>query len=334
MAGVQDQALAIAVSRAGGLGSLPCAMLGIAAMGEQIAAFRSATDGPLNTNFFCHTPPEPDAARELAWRKQLQPYFARYNIDPDEIVAGPPRRAFSHDTADALEGFRPEVVSFHFGLPSADLVQRVKAWGSLVIASATTVEEAQWLQARGVDAIIAQGSEAGGHRGMFLTEDTATQTACFSLVPRMLQRVEVPVIAAGGIATAAGVASALSMGAAAVQLGTAYLLCDEARTSNIHRCAIKSEAVKHTALTNVFSGRLARSIVNRAVKELGPVNSCIPDFPLAATAVTALRQKAEAVGNDDFSPLWCGENARGCREISAYEMTQLLAGEIRSGCRA
>ena len=325
MAGVQDHALPIAVLMAGGLGSLACAMLSADSLREQVAAVRSQSNGPLNTNFFCHTVPEPDLHRESRWRDELKAHFSEFSIDPDNIEVGPMRRPFSHEAVDVLEEFRPEVVSFHFGLPAKELLLRVKSWGAVVLSSATTLDEALWLEQHGVDGIIAQGLEAGGHRGMFLSDDITTQIGTFAFLPQVVAKVGVPVIAAGGISTAAGVASALSMGAVAVQCGTAYLLCAEARTSDLHRAAIKSDASSHTALTNVFSGRPARSIVNRAVSELGPINAYTPDFPSAGTAISAIRKVAEAGGSGNFSPLWCGQNASGSKEISAMEMTKSLA---------
>ena len=240
MAGVQVGALAVAVSNAGGLGSLPCAMLTVDAMRTEVAAIRAATSKPLNVNFFCHTQPTPRVEREAAWRKLLRPYFQEYGIHADSISAGPGRAPFTAEAADALEELAPRVVSFHFGLPSRDLVARVKSWGSKVLASATTVEEARWLAANGVDAVIAQGAEAGGHRGIFLSDDLSTQLGTFSLVPQIVGAVKVPVIAAGGIADAAGFAAALALGAAGVQVGTAFLLCPEATTSAVHRAALKS----------------------------------------------------------------------------------------------
>jgi nitronate monooxygenase len=331
MAGVQDQALAISVAQAGGLGSLPCAMLSHEDIVSQVSKFRAAIDGPLNTNFFCHKVSEPDPQREVIWRETLQPYFSEYDIDPNDIAEGPARKSFSHDEVDVLESIRAEVVSFHFGLPEAALLQRVKSWGATVMSTATTVKEALWLEAHGVDVIIAQGVEAGGHRGMFLSGDITTQMGTFSLLPQIVQRVEIPVVAAGGVATPAGVAAAVSLGASAVQIGTAFLLCDETRTSALHRSAIKSDASEHTALTNVFSGRPARSIVNRVVSEVGPISAFAPAFPHAATAIAALRTKAEAVGRAEFSSLWCGQNASGCREISAYDMTRHLASDLKLG---
>lgn len=325
MAGVQDHALAVAVSNAGGLGSLPCAMLSPQAMRRELTALLSQTDKPFNVNFFCHTPPVPDAARETAWRKLLAPYYAELGIDPSQIREGPARTPFNEEAADVLEEFRPAVVSFHFGLPAPGLLARVKSWGAKILSSATTVAEARWLEERGVDAIIAQGLEAGGHRGMFLSEDVTTQVGTMALVPQIVKAVRVPVIAAGGIADARGVAAAMALGAAGVQVGTAYLLCPEATTSAVHRAALVGEAASHTALTNVFSGRPARGIVNRILRELGPINPAAPAFSMAATALGPLRAEAERRGSGDFSPLWSGQNAGGCREIPAGVLTRELA---------
>ena len=325
MAGSQGSALAIAVSNAGGLGSLPCAMLDAQAMRKELEAIRAQTSKPYNVNFFCHVQPAADAAREAAWRAALAPYYKEFAIDPASIAAGPGRLPFSQEAADVLEEFKPAVVSFHFGLPAPELVARVKRWGAKVLASATTVEEALWLEARGADAVIAQGSEAGGHRGIFLSEDLNTQVSTLALVPQIVKAVKVPVIAAGGIADKKGVAAALALGATAAQVGTAYLLCPEATTSKVHRAALKSEAARVTALTNLFTGRPARGIVNRIIRELGPLSGTPPAFPLATSAIAPLRAKAESQGSGDFSPLWSGQNASGCREIPAAELTRSLA---------
>jgi nitronate monooxygenase len=325
MAGVQLSALAIAVSRAGGLGSLPCAMLSVEAMRKELAAIRAGTDRPYNVNFFVHTSPAPDAQREAAWRAALAPYYREYGIDPDSIPAGAGRAPFTAEAADALEEFRPPVVSFHFGLPPAALLQRVRSWGSKILSSATTVDEARWLEAQGVDAIIAQGIEAGGHRGHFLSSDVSIQPGTFALLPQVVRAVKVPVIAAGGIADAKGVKAALALGASAVQVGTAYLLCPEATTSAVHRAALKSEAARTTVLTNLFSGGPARGIINRVMRELGPISSAAPAFPLGTAAIAPLRAKAEAQGKGDFSPLWSGQNATGCKEIPAGDLTRMLA---------
>lgn len=329
MAGVQLSALAVAVSNAGALGSLPCAMLDPAALRRELFNIHSQCAKPFNVNFFCHPQPVADAGREAAWQRTLAPYYAEFAVDPAAISAGPGRVPFGAETAAVLEEFRPRVVSFHFGLPSPELMARVKATGAKVLSSATTVEEALWLEAHGADAVIAQGVEAGGHRGMFLTDDIATQVGTFALLPQVARAVKVPVIAAGGIADARGVAAAMALGAAGVQVGTAYLLCPEATTSAIHRAALKSEAARVTALTNLFTGRPARGIVNRVMRELGPMSASPPAFPLAVAAIAPVRAKAEAQGSGDFSPLWSGQNASGCREIPAAELTRALAEGLR-----
>jgi nitronate monooxygenase len=328
MAGVQLGALAAAVSEAGGLGSLPCALLTNEAMVRELQAMRARTGNPYNVNFFCHPPPAVDARREEAWRAQLGGYYREFGIDAASIPAGPGRAPFTREAADALEPFRPAVVSFHFGMPDGELVARVKSWGSKVLACATTVDEAVWLEARGADVIIAQGVEAGGHRGNFLTDDLTTQVGTLALLPQVARAVKVPVIAAGGIADAEGVAAAMALGAAGVQVGTAFLLCPEATTSAVHRAALKSPAARHTALTNLFTGRPARGIVNRVMREQGPINPAAPQFPLATSAIAPLRAKAEAGGSGDFSPLWSGQNASGCREVPAGVLVRELAARL------
>jgi len=300
-------------------------MLGLDAMRKELAFIRAQTGKPYNVNFFCHTQPEPSVERETAWRAALSPYYAEFGIDAYVVPAGPGRTPFNSEAAEVLEEFRPAVVSFHFGLPSADLLKRVRSFGAKILSSATTVDEARWLEAHGVDAIIAQGLEAGGHRGMFLSEDLNTQIGTFALVPQIVQAVKVPVIAAGGIADAKGVAAAMALGAAGVQVGTAYLLCQEATTSTLHREALKSDEARVTALTNIFSGRPARGIMNRAMKELGPISSAAPAFPLASPAMAPLRARAESLGRGDFSPMWAGQNTTGCREVSAAVLTRELA---------
>lgn len=324
MAGAQGSALAAAVSEAGGLGSLPCGMLGLEQLQQELETLRARTARPYNVNFFCHEPPAPDPAREMAWRGRLAGYYEELGIDAALIAPGPARAPFTAAAAELLEQFKPPVVSFHFGLPSPALLERVRAWGAKLLSTATTVEEARWLEARGVDAIIAQGCEAGGHRGMFLTENLSTQLGTLALVPQLVRAVKVPVIAAGGIADAKGVAAAMALGAAGAQVGTAYLLCPEATTSPVHRSALSSDAARHTDLTNLFSGRAARGIVNRLMRELGPMSSAAPAYPLAASALAPLRAAAEARGSGDFSPLWSGQNASGCQRIPAAELTRLL----------
>lgn len=329
MAGVQDHRLAVAASEAGGLGALPAAMLTLDALRTELQALRAATSRPFNLNFFCHLPPLPDAQREAAWRQALAPFYAEAGIDAATIPAGPGRQPFSAEAWTVVAPFAPPVVSFHFGLPAPDLLASVKRSGAFVLASATTVDEARWLEAHGADAVIAQGLEAGGHRGHFLDVDPATaltrQMGSFALLPQVVAAVRVPVIAAGGIADAGSVSAALALGAAAVQIGTAYLLCPEATTSTVHRTALASEAARHTALTTLFSGRPARGIVNRVMRELGPMNPAAPEFPLATAAIAPLRQWAEQRGSGDFSPLWAGQNTSGCRAVPAGDLTRALA---------
>ena len=328
MAGVQDSDLALAVTSAGALGSLPCGMLNHNVLHTELTKIKSKTSKPINVNFFCHTTPTLNLEREAKWRKVLQPYFNEFGIDVDNIVPEVERRPFSHDVADVLEEFKPGIISFHFGLPARDLLARVKSWGTTVLASATTIQEAQWLEANGTDVIIAQGIEAGGHRGMFLSDDITTQIGTLALLPQIIQKVKVPVIAAGGIADTKAVAAALSLGAIAVQVGTAYLLCLETKTTQIHRAALKSEMAYHTAITNLFSGRPARGIMNRLIKEIGPMNDDAPEYPLASTAINVLRRQVENTGSGDFSPLWCGQNPSGCKEISAAKLTQELVTNL------
>jgi nitronate monooxygenase len=325
MAGVQGSALAVAVSNAGGLGSLPCAMLSLDAMRNELAAIKAQTAKPFNVNFFCHSQSAPSAEREAVWRATLSPYYKEFGLDADNIPAGPGRAPFSSEAADVLSEFKPAVVSFHFGLPSTELLARVRTWGAKILSSATTIDEARWLEAHGVDGIIAQGLEAGGHRGIFLSDDLNTQVGTFALLPQIVQAVSVPVIAAGGIVDAKGVAAAMALGAVGVQIGTAYLLCPEATTSAVHRAALKSEAARYTALTNLFTGRPARGIINRIMNDLGPICASTPAFPLATAAIAPLRAKAESQGSGDFSPLWAGQNASGCKEVSAADLTRELA---------
>jgi nitronate monooxygenase len=325
MAGVQGVALAAAVSNAGGLGSLPCAMLDADALRRELIELKALTSKPFNVNFFCHTPPVASEERAAGWRKALAPYYRDFGLELDDVPAGPKRSPFDHAAADVLDDLRPAVVSFHFGLPSPQLLARVRAFRPKILASATTVEEACWLEARGVDAIIAQGLEAGGHRGMFLSEDPTTQMGSFALLPQIVSAVRTPVIAAGGIADVKTVAAARALGAAGVQVGTAYLLCPEATTSSVHRAALKSSECRHTAVTNLFTGRPARGIVNRLMRDLEYMAQAAPAFPLAAAAIAPLRTHAEALGSGDFSPLWAGQNAGLCREIPAAQVTRDLS---------
>jgi nitronate monooxygenase len=331
MAGPVLSEMVIAVAEAGGLGSLPTAQLTPDQMRAELAKIRQATKKPINLNFFCHRPPAPDAARDAAWRARLAPFYRELGVDPAAPVPSVNRAPFDDAMCRVVEEFRTEVVSFHFGLPEPALLERVRAAGAVIIASATSTDEARWLEARGVQAIIAQGTEAGGHRGNFLADDPAadcaTQAGTMALVPQVVDAVRVPVIAAGGIADARGIVAAFALGAAAAQIGTAYLFCPEARVPPLHRAALKAAKDNTTALTNVFTGRPARSLVNRAVRELGPLSSDAPAFPLAGNALAPLKASAEAKGSADFGSLWSGQAARLGREMPAGELTRTLATE-------
>ena len=325
MAGAQGSALAIAVCNAGGLGSLPAAMLDADGLRREVAAVRAATARPFNVNFSCHTVVAPDAEREAKWRRVLAPYYRELGLDPAAIPASPARTPFDASAAALVEELRPAVVSFHLGVPEPALLARVRATGATIFASATTVAEAVFLERAGVDAVVAQGLEAGGHRSHFLSVDLTLQSGLFALLPQVVAALGIPVVATGGIADAAGVAGARALGAAMVQPGTAYLLCPEATTRPPHRDALLSEAALHTKLTRLFSGGPARGIVNRLMRELGD-SAAVPQFPYATTAIAPLRAAAEARGSGDFSPLWCGQNASGCRAVPAGEVTRALAG--------
>lgn len=328
MAGVQGPELAIAVSGAGGLGSLPAAMLDTDRLNEAINSILAGTDKPFNVNFFCHDEPIPDTVRELRWQHALARWYREYGLDaPPAAIHG--RKPFDDAAADVIAANPVPVVSFHFGLPSSRLIERVRSTGAKILASATTVDEACWLEDNGADVVIAQGLEAGGHRGMFKSLDVTTQCGTFALVPQIAAAVNVPVVAAGGIADGEGVAAALQLGASGVQVGTSFLLCPETTTSAVHREALSSRAARHTALTNVFTGRPARSIVNTAVRELGPINDDAPAFPLAAAAMAPLRAALEAQGRSEFSPLWAGQNVSGCAELPAAMIVARLAEGLR-----
>jgi nitronate monooxygenase len=272
----------------------------------------------------------PDPVREARWRAVLEPWYRTFDLDPDLIAAAPARLPFDARTAELLEEFKPPVISFHFGLPSPGLLERIRRWDCRILSSATTVEEARWLEAHGADAVIAQGLEAGGHRGHFLSDDLTRQSGTFALLPQIIGAVDVPVIAAGGIADEKGAAAALALGASGVQVGTAFLLCPEATTSIVHRAALSGEAARHTALTNLFSGRPARGIVNRCMRELGPMNPLAPEFPLAAAAIAPLRAHCERQGNGDFSPLWSGQAGVVTADVSAYDLTGRLMDEAEA----
>ncbi len=327
MGGPGTPQLAVAVSEAGGLGSLACAQLTSIQIREAVNTIRVGTSRSINLNFFCHTPPDVDRARLLAWRARLAPYYIEQGLDPDAPLAPPSATPFSAESCSLVEEFTPQVVSFHLGLPEPSLLDRVKATGARVVGSATTVREARWLEERGCDAIIAMGLEAGGHRGIFMSTDISRQVGTFALVPQVADAVRVPVIAAGGVGDARGIVAAFALGASAVQMGTAYLFCPEAELTPVHREALKTAADDDTMLTNVFTGRPARGIVNRLMLEIGPISADAPGFPLASSAVLPLAAKSAAAGSRDFMSLWSGQAARLARELPAGELTRVLAAE-------
>lgn len=325
MAGAGGAELAAAVAAAGGLGSLPGAMLGPDDLRSQIGIFRQKVSAPVNVNFFCHAAPETDPAREAAWQRRLAPYYRELGLDPETPAPSSNRAPFDDAFCQLVEETRPEVVSFHFGLPDKALLKRVVATGACILSSATTVDEARWLAERGCHAIIAQGAEAGGHRAMFRTGDVATQIGTMSLVPQIVDAVRVPVIAAGGIGDGRGIAAAFMLGASAVQIGTAYLLTPEATIAPPHRAALAAGAQRETALTNIFTGRPARGIVNRVMHEVGPLAPEAPPFPLAAGALAPLRAASSPDGSEDFLSLWSGQSAGLCRAMPAGDLTRKLA---------
>ena len=327
MAGAGLADLCVEVAEAGGLGSLPCALLDPGKLRSQFGIIRQRTAKPVNVNFFCHTQPEPDPAREAAWRRRLEPYYRELGLDPQGPIPTSNREPFGEEFCALVEELHPEVVSFHFGLPERRLLDRVAATGAKILSSATTADKARWLEAEGCHAIIAQGVEAGGHRGMFRTDDIATQVGTLSLVPQVVDAVSVPVIAAGGIADGRGIAAALMLGASAVQIGTAYLFCPESIIAETHRRALTSPEARETTLTNIFTGRPARGMLNRVVREVGPMSPLAPAFPLAGGALAPLRAATEPKGSGDFMSLWSGQSAGLCRAVPAAQLTRDLAEE-------
>jgi nitronate monooxygenase len=327
MAGASTPEMAIAVGKGGGLGALACAMLGVDETRATLRELTEAGAGALNVNFFCHTPPQPEGDVLSGWLERLREYYDELGLAPDDVKPGIGRAPFDEAYCEVVEEFRPKVVSFHFGLPEQKLLDRVRRVTCTIIASATTVAEARWLEHRGCDAVIAMGVEAGGHRGNFLARDMSRQVGTLALVPQVVDAVKVPVIAAGGIADARGIVAAFALGASAVQLGTAYLHTPEAKVSAFHRNALTAAADDSTAVTNVFTGRPARGFVNRLVEEVGPLSDVVPPFPLASGALAPLRTAAEARGEPHFTNLWAGQAAGLGREEPAQALTERLARE-------
>ena len=327
MANAGTVELAIAVGEGGGLGALPCGMIGPEQIRKSIDIIRQRISRPINLNFFCHPEPSYDAAKDARWRHRLARFYEELGVDPKANTAPAPVPPFDEDTCALVEDYRPEVVSFHFGLPHKRLLARVKGTGARVISSATTVAEARWLEDHGCDAVIAQGYEAGGHRGMFLEDDVATQVGTLALIPQVADAVSIPVIAAGGIADGRGIAAALMLGASAVQIGTAYLRCPESGFKPIQQDVLRRARDDSTALANVFTGKPARAAANRFARELGFIDGEVPAYPLPSGDFAPLRGKAEADGLADFAYVLFGQSAPLARDIPASDLTKILARE-------
>ena len=326
MAGAMDHELVIAAAQGGALGSLPCAMIPVEKAREQFNIIRQRISAPINMNFSCQKVVEADPARMAEWKQRLAPFYRELGLDPAAPVAVTDRAPFNAAMCELVEEVKPEVVSFHYGLPDQALVKRVKAAGAIVMSSATIVREAIWLEQNGADVIIAQGAEAGGHRGMFLTENITQQPGTFALVPQVVDAVKVPVIAAGGIADGRGIAAAFALGASGVQIGTAYLRCPESKVIAPARLALAQATDDSTVITNVMTGRPARGVANRVMREVGPISPDAPAFPHGATALGPLKAAAEKLGRVDFTNLWAGQAVRMGKEMPAAELTRALAG--------
>ncbi|SDV46020.1 NAD(P)H-dependent flavin oxidoreductase [Chitinasiproducens palmae] len=326
MAGVSTPALASAVSAAGGLGSLGLGASSASAAETAIRQVRALTDRPFNVNLFCHRRARADAAREAAWLAALAPHFALYGSTAPARLQSP-YTSFLDDAAmlDVLIEARVPVVSFHFGLPSSDAIAALKSAGSVTMACATTADEARSIEAAGIDIVVAQGIEAGGHRGVF-DADHDLELGTLALVRQVVRAVSVPVVAAGGIMDGAGIAAALSLGAEGVQLGTAFVACDESGASDAYRAALLSEAARLTRVIRTISGRPARGIVNRMHTDLPPADLA-PDYPIAYDAAKALSAAATAAGDDAFGVFWAGQGAPLARAMPAATLMETLLRE-------
>ncbi len=330
MAGSDSVALARSVSSTGALGSLACALLSADQIREAARAIQQDMRRPFNLNFFCHTMEAPDSLARERWKRFLRAHYKRLALDIEEVPESCLRVPFDEEMCEIVEEVIPEVVSFHFGLPASSLMERLKVRGIKVLASATSVKEAKWLEDHGCDAVIAQGLEAGGHRAMFLETNVSAQVGLFALLPQVVDAVSLPVIAAGGIADARGIVAALALGATGVQMGTAYLFCPEANVSPLYRRALERASDTGTVITNLFSGRPARGMLNRYLTEAGPMSEAALAFPYAATLVAPLRAASEKSGLLDYMQLWAGQASGLARPMPAEELTRRLAAEALS----
>jgi len=330
MAGSSTPALAGAVSNAGGLGSLGCAAMSLDELVTTTDKLRTITDQPFNLNFFAHT--EPQERPKVDSQVSTQIAFAYQ----ERAISGPSKNntktydQFNIDTVSALLKIKPRVVSFHFGLPSTDLVAALRDTGCNILCSATTVEEAKWLAENGVDAIIAQGWEAGGHRGTFEVSFEDFGIGTMALVPQIVDAIDLPVIAAGGIADGRGIAAAFNLGASGVQLGSAFLSCPEASISTAHRNALQNARDDDTRLTRAFSGRPARARNNRYIELMAQQRGKLVDFPLMYRFSRPLMQSSVDNNDDDYSFLLYGQAAALNREMPASDLVTKLTEEALS----
>ena len=326
MSGFSSPALVAAVSNAGALGSLGCATLATQAARDQVEEIRRTSNQPFNLNFFVHPAPHIDADLAHRVRVRLSTYY-------DEFGAGSvpePSVPFPHFDQERLQlvlDLRPRVVSFHFGLPPGDALKRIKQTGAVVLSSATTVDEARKLEAQGADAIIAQGFEAGGHRGTFTEGDGAGLIGTMALVPQVVDAVRVPVIAAGGIADGRGIAAAFALGASGVQIGTAFLGCPEAVVPAMHRNALRRASDEDTRLTRAFTGRSARALRNRFIDEME--DSDVLDFPAQISLTRPLFQAKSEEARMACLPLWAGQAAPLVRDLPAAQFVDALVAEAQ-----
>lgn len=332
MVGVSTPRLAAAVSNAGALGSIGIGASTARQAQEMIVATRALTDKPFNVNLFCHRTAAPDPAREAAWLDYLRPYFEEFGATPPAVLTEI-YKSFNDDpaTLDVLLQERPAVVSFHFGLPPVEWIQSLRNAGIVTLGCATTPDEARQIEAAGVDAIIAQGAEAGGHRGVFEPERGDRQLGTFALINLIAHQSRLPIIAAGGIMDGKGIAAALALGAAAVQLGTAFVLSPESSANEAYRAALKSDRSHQTQITRAISGRAARGIANRMYTEIDrPSAPALPDYPIAYDAAKALNAAAMVRGNYDFAVQWAGQGAPLARAMPAGELVELLVRELNA----
>lgn len=328
MAGTSTPELAAAVSNAGGMGSLGLGNLSVEAARAQIRQLQALTDNAFNINFFCHQPEPADATRDQAWLQRLTPWFSLFNAQPPaQLEAGYDSFTDNRAMLDMLLEERPPVVSFHFGVPDAEAIAALHAAGILLMGCATSLAEAQLIEAAGLDAVIAQGYEAGGHRGLFDPQHDPA-LGLLALLDQLQGALSLPVIAAGGLMDGKDMAAALARGACAAQLGTAFISCPESAAPAAYRAQLLSERAEHTRVTAIFSGRPARGIVNRSHREIGPHAAELAGYPQAYSAAKALHAAAAAQDCHEFAPYWAGTGAHRSRALPAAQLVATLMHEL------